>query len=1013
MERLTRLAAAGLALACALAVAPAPAAAQGGEPARAQAEVVDRVRLVVPPGEDPAALQPLVGIEVGRPLSRRAARRTVLLLQQLGRFADVVVRTGRGEGGGLEVTVECVPRRAIRAVRVREAGPLGADRVLRASGLATGQELHGSRLDAAADAIRAEYRRRGWRAAEVRIDAPGAGRESDLEISVAAGPPTRVASFVVQGAAPVAGLRTRAGAPFDEQALDEDVAALREALRARGHLRSRVDPPAVELLPDGAHVTLRADPGPRIRFRFAGQRAASPERLQAELGLDPGQPLDAAAIDAAAARLRAFYLRRGHADVRVASRELAAGGDVTVLFELHEGPRYRVREVRFTGAASRDPARLRAELLAALAAGDGGGEGADAERAAKAIGSRLPARAEPPFRPAETWEPAAWDLAVARLVDGYRADGFLEATHEGTRVALDARARRVDVEVALREGPRTVVSSVTFDGNAVLTAAELAREARLAAGGPLSWAAVEQTRAAVLGLYGRRGHLYARVVDAERFSDDRTSAEVRFTVDEGPQVKVANVVVSGAKRTKEDVVRDSVQLRPGDVYDPTVAAKSQAALLRLGVFRSVGLRLSDPDVPEAAKDLTVDVAERPWRSLSPGVGFSIANGPRAFVELVQPNLFGRAIEGSARAKVNYPLETFRPDLADRSPADRIEFRADAGIHDPRVRLLPIPAGARASATVERVHRRAYDLARGAALVGLDVAATSRASISLQYEVEIDHVVSPDDLDVPLTRADVERLRFPEGYTTLQSVRPVVTLDFRDHPVHPRRGWFASGTLDWVRSVGTGDDSWLFGLVKGSGVYTNMLKLSSTLSGYLPLGKGSVLALSVRGGRVFPIDSGSRTIGPKRFFLGGSSTMRGYGEDEMLPIDLRDALLAQRAACLEAPGSEACASSEAGRRLASGRTVASEGGESFALAKVELRMPVRGAVEAGVFADVGNLWLDPRLITFDLASVRLNVGAGLRFLTPIGPAALDFGVNVTQDERLGERLFAPHFSIGLF
>jgi outer membrane translocation and assembly module TamA len=46
-------------------------------------------------------------------------------------------------------------------------------------------------------------------------------------------------------------------------------------------------------------------------------------------------------------------------------------------------------------------------------------------------------------------------------------------------------------------------------------------------------------------------------------------------------------------------------------------------------------------------------------------------------------------------------------------------------------------------------------------------------------------------------------------------------------------------------------------------------------------------------------------------------------------------------------------------------------------------------------------------------LRANVGFGIRFVTPIGPAALDLGFNVTPDERINERLFAPHFTIGLF
>jgi len=80
-------------------------------------------------------------------------------------------------------------------------------------------------------------------------------------------------------------------------------------------------------------------------------------------------------------------------------------------------------------------------------------------------------------------------------------------------------------------------------------------------------------------------------------------------------------------------------------------------------------------------------------------------------------------------------------------------------------------------------------------------------------------------------------------------------------------------------------------------------------------------------------------------------------------------------------------------------------------KLELRFPLSTNVEAGIFTDVGNLWLDPRVGS--ITDVRWNFGAGLRFLTPIGPAVLDLGVNPAADSRLGEAYVSPHFSIGMF
>jgi outer membrane protein insertion porin family len=247
------------------------------------------------------------------------------------------------------------------------------------------------------------------------------------------------------------------------------------------------------------------------------------------------------------------------------------------------------------------------------------------------------------------------------------------------------------------------------------------------------------------------------------------------------------------------------------------------------------------------------------------------------------------------------------------------------------------------------------------------------------------------------------------------VRPSFSIDYRDNSAHPHRGWFAAGAVEYARSLGHGvpgsdDERSLFGLLPGSEVHTNMVKLSGTLSGYLPIGKASVVALSLRGGRVIPLDGDSRTIIPRRFFLGGASTMRGYAEEEMIQQDVRSDLAAEARYCATSvAGGVGC--TERGRRIAAGELPVSEGGEAFLLAKTELRLALTKTVEAGFFVDLGNLWLDPE--QYKLLDLRANAGFGLRIVTPIGPAAIDIGFNVEPDARINERTFAPHFTIGLF
>jgi outer membrane protein assembly factor BamA len=319
----------------------------------------------------------------------------------------------------------------------------------------------------------------------------------------------------------------------------------------------------------------------------------------------------------------------------------------------------------------------------------------------------------------------------------------------------------------------------------------------------------------------------------------------------------------------------------------------------------------------------------------------------------------------------------------------------------------VPLALRVNAVAERVHPKAYDLDRISGIAGIDADLGSRATASLQYELEVDDIARKTTAGA-LSREDLERLRFGSGVTTLSSIRPSLALDHRDNAVHPRSGWFATAAAEFTHSLGSKGEK-VLGVLPGSEYYTNMLKLATTVSGYLPVGSATVIALSARGGRVVSLDDRSVTPVPKRFFLGGASTMRGYTEDEMIPEDVRPVLREAALACLAAPDAPTCTAT--GKSLVAGTQPVSQGAQIFLLLKGELRVRVRGNLEGAIFADVGNLWFSTA--AWRLVDLRWNLGVGIRFVTPIGPAALDFGFNLDPDPLLNEPQWAPHFAIGLF
>jgi len=972
------------------------------------APVVAQVELVAPEGEDLDALGELVAIAPGEPLSRRAVRRSVQRLFETGRFANVTARAVRLEDGSLVVRFHLDPRAIV--ARLAFTGLLRLDEaaVRRASGLREGMELSEDRIAAAIAGIRSAYARYGYEQAQVEIASSEEGGAVTLAVAVQEGPPTRLAGirFVGDPGEPAlvrGAVSLKPGAVLDLALLDVELDQLRASYRAAGYYRSRVSSPRVEtVLPGLAEVAIEVRAGPRISFGFRGNRVFGEEQLRAAIAWDGSEILDEAMVRDLAARIERTYRRAGWYDARVFATEHAhpAKNELRVVFHVDEGRPLYVAQVRFEGNHALGAATLQALVEQAILAGRGPaalisplarGE-LDAAFGKEVVGGSRG------LDPLHVYDDELYAEVVEVIRTRYRDDGFLEAEVDPPVVAIDEARRMATVTIPVREGRRTRIAAVELPGaTAIDTAAFLAGAPALAAGMPLSAPRLREARLQLQGLYARKGYLYAAVdVEVDRPAEDPWRAVVRLRVSEGPEVRAGRILVQGNARTDTEVVEDALLFREGSVLGSEELSRSQQRLMRLGIFRTAAIRPLDPDVPEPVKDLVVDLRERPKRTLEVGGGLSIADGPRAFGQFIERNIFGRNLEFGAHARVNY--QAFREQVREMPFERGLERYVDLGLRYPHIYGLPLELGWRADLIHERDIRPAYELTKYSVLTGFDWPGHGWLSAQLQFEVESNDTARSAqiaELYGELSRRDLERLRFPEGKTLLGSVRPQVILDFRDDPVAPQSGLFAR--LESDLSASLLDDP------------VNFVKLAGTVTGYVPVAHRTSMALSLGGGRIFQLNERSETIWPKRFFLGGAGSIRGFTEDGLVPEDRREALRQQIADCRGLVFPRGC--SDAARFIQQGGSVPSDGGDLYVLARGELRFPLVGDLMGGLFFDAGNLWLDTS--TFDPTQLRTATGFGLRYATPVGPVALDLGFNLDRDELLNEDPVALHFSIGLF
>jgi outer membrane protein insertion porin family/translocation and assembly module TamA len=173
-----------------------------------------------------------------------------------------------------------------------------------------------------------------------------------------------------------------------------------------------------------------------------------------------------------------------------------------------------------------------------------------------------------------------------------------------------------------------------------------------------------------------------------------------------------------------------------------------------------------------------------------------------------------------------------------------------------------------------------------------------------------------------------------------------------------------------------------GLLPGDYDYTEM-----TLEGrhYQRIGPLGVLATRARVGSIDGRGTDSASVASvpffKRYFLGGSNSLRGWGRFEVGPL------------------------SGSGLPL---------GGHSLLELSAEVRMPLRGRIGAVWFVDAGNAWTEAWDV--DPSDLRYDIGPGLRYNSPIGPLRIDFAYQLNPIPGLlvngkESRRWRVHLSIG--
>jgi outer membrane protein insertion porin family len=937
------------------------------------------VRLLVEGRETTeASLVRVIETRVGQPLAMPAVRDSIMHLFTLGRFDDVRVDASMVDADRVALRYELSPLHSV--TRIDFAGKLDL------SGVDTGQlrkaveDRYGAspavgRAAAAAAVVADLLRERGYLHADVRprVDILHAPDRATLVFTIVPGARTTVDSIDVVGtpapsrAALLHRLRLARGAPYQPDALNARIDQYIAGRRKAGYYEAKLV--VTPSFADGdrlANLTLLVTQGPHVRVVFLGDPLPADQRAEL-VPIEREGSVDEDLLEDSTNRIVDRLRGQGYRDAAAPHSRAESGDELRITFDVKRGPEYRVDRVELSGNQSVPSADFEPGL-------------------------RL--RAGEPFAQSKL------DADLSMIQDLYRRRGFAAAKaqpcEEPERAGPGARDVPLRVRILITEGPRTLVSGVSFQGNGSLPDATLKEGLGSQPGRPYLDAQLALDRDAVQVQYLNRGYPDAAVDANPNFSADRTSAEPVFTVRAGTRILVDHVVIVGNVRTSTETIERELRIRPGDPLSETAKIDGRQRLATLGLFRRVQiteLALGD----EGRRDLIVTVEESPPTTVVVGGGgegrvrvvpnnqgvatdlFEIA--PRGSFAVSRRNLFGKNRSVSLFTSVSLPL--FKDPVFGAQGNvvnDQLavpEYQVIGTYREPRV--FDTAANAVVSGTFEQQARSSFNFARRAATAEIERRVKGKLRLSASYQIQ--NTIVFDDNVSPADQLLVDRL-FPQ--VRLSSVSSSVIRDTRDDLVDPGAGEYLSANFQ------------LAGRRIGSEVGFAKTYMRAQLFRTVPGGKRFVLAGNATLGlaTAFPqevVATGAQgqvtteTIEnlpvSERFFAGGDTTVRGFALDTL------------------------------GTPQTIGQNGFPIGGNGMVIFNAELRAPVRGAIGVVAFIDSGNVFANASDIA--LTELRSAVGFGIRYKSPVGPIRVDLGFKVHREIVAGSReaLTALNISLG--
>ena len=513
-------------------------------------------------------------------------------------------------------------------------------------------------------------------------------------------------------------------------------------------------------------------------------------------------------------------------------------------------------------------------------------------------------------------------LDALTLKNYYHSKGFLDVKIKESHKINNSKA---DIIFEINEGKRYFLNKLKINGNDSISDQQISELLGLSIGEPYNPVVINESLYLLENEYYNKGKLFFNI-EIKDFIED--SVEVLVNIEEKKDVYINDTFFEKTGNIDSTVVWRELTYKKGDLYTKKETDRTLKQLREMGIFSMANMIPVKVANSDSLVNLVIEFRrykQREWYSTGGYDPISFAEGSPELPAL------SATIEWRNRATFNTPKQ-FSTKLLAGIPMETDfvtpRIRYDASFSSNWFFNIRIPTTItgyfeRFIIYEDQKYNKSIDRF-GANLV---------QRFQLQNRSFIDNKIVWEEF------SDKSETNIQE-----RSILSRIYLDYKDDPLYTKKGYL----LDLIfKSTGFGGTREYF-------------KTDMTMHSYYPITRKSVFAFRLQSGRMWNWDDNYQDYSYEKFYLGGSTSMRGwdvlkFSENNGTPI-----------------------------------------GETIRLmTNIEIRTDIYKSIGLTFFVDGGLLTNKMRYISYP--NMKWDAGLGVTIKTPLGPFRVDYAFRIKEND----------------